>query len=603
MFAARADTFPGTTITATDAVISGQTVNDSLRYRRLVSGLLESGRFDGALVSVELGMLLESIFSNEGTLGDDLRWFERNQARLDSPGRYVWRDRQSLELSGGGIQGGFDRHYLQTVAIRMNAFAREPSSARDLLLSLPIVTEVTERTSPDFQLATRRLLTAQVSNMAFVDLRTFTGFESQLQATFEAALLLIGETDRTAQHELIAHLPETNEGFRNRLITAAYTEYSRELQQWADGVISTEFDPILWGSVAAWASAGVGSGIRGEGISQFAEPEALQAFADGNQWIFDDALRHYARLLDFLEETGPNPTVIEFERYLSGSGEGTADFGPNDQRIQLGVAALIASRYATGTDRLRLAHISNLLFADVEQQGIQLMLETAADVPFLPDDLATIFVNILIGETEINVDQPVEDIYDFDPETGSVNYQTNNLPGDFLDLDFDCLFADPGECQDPALISNVGLDTYLDSDALNFDFFGTDSSVTLDLPILDSFPEGTHDEWGNGSYSPEVGVWRTNNILAIAPSLGSTSDASDWANWDERMWFLANLFRVVIVDQSIKGAPVDGAGLEVTFADSSQFTDLYQPESIESLSVDLFEGRRSLVNAPAIAGQ
>ena len=434
-----------------------------------------------------------------------------------------------------------------------------------------------------------------------IDLRRFTGFEPQIREMFELALEETGENDRVAHHDLISRLPETYEGVRNELITGYYHELANTIQIWADGAArgSAEADarPVAWGSVAQWASLGIQAPIQenlrldqdiflwfGEGLSLVDGHTIRQAAGDGNQWIFTDALRHYARLANFVE-TNPNPTVTEWEAYFHES-----NWEEFDRVAREAMLALVASRYASepaAQQALMLVHTAN--FGDVEQQGAQHFLELLDDSvdgqwDAVPNRFVAAYVNVQMGSSFINVDLPLQDAFTFvDGESleqnslelgfagplfetvkGQVEGQQNHDP-EFWNSQIVCrsagpldLPSDPGEpgedCFEWPRLSVEQRGEFLSRSTLQVVFDAdTTREGTLDLRQIETYPSEGHDY-----YTRFWSDWRLAARVAAGQYLSADNDVysatrnGSWSTFDRRMWFLMNLFRANLMDPAVK---------------------------------------------------
>ena len=277
--------------------------------------------------------------------------------------------------------------------IKLGAFDGDPVAAKAALTAMPLVTED--------ELGNRRQYATDVeqygilddarnekgdTRRSLVDMREFSGFESNLYRLLEQALEAVpvdSDTQRAQHLGFVARLPETNTGVRNELITGYYREVGNAVQVWVNGEDPASSRPVIWANIAQWASSGVRApivddvrGLLDAGIDfgdlvLFIEPEDVrQAIADGNQWIFEDAARHYARLIDFVDRY-PNPTVEQWENYFSPSHDGTDgltwQWSSFDRIAREGMMALVASRYAEDPEHQQaLMFIHNASFGDVE---------------------------------------------------------------------------------------------------------------------------------------------------------------------------------------------------------------------------------------------
>lgn len=613
---------PGTRIplfpdNAGTTTYSAAALEDSLAFRSFVKALIENDAFitDRLGDYYDIGQLLDLQAPMPAAIADGQAWLADNtQLFFDQDPAYQWArahdrpgpSRFEVHANPAAI---VQDNYLLTMATRMHAFDGDPAFAAELLLSFGSVTDTSLRGA----------------SQNGIDLRRFTGFERQLASLFEDAIATVSPSDRTTQHEMVFRLPETYAGIRNQLITGVYTEYADAISAWADGTESpTNQLPVTWGHIASYASAGIGGPIRGDfnaladaanDLGLGSEHVLRQASADGNQWIFGDALRHYATLLELIE-ANPNPSVAQWEAYLNNP----SNFRARDRRAQEAMIALIGSRYADDdlAERQRLMFLATAAFGDVEQAGAQWFLRQIEDDVFGPNEVAVVFFDAQMGARELNVDQPIPEIYNFDagaPSTlnNSPQYvpdgaRAANFQSDFWTTDFVCWSSDPaaGPCNDPA-VPGVDRNAIYDS-TVDFQFDGGDRLTTIDVNLRTGFdPSVDFVSWREpASYSPRVSTWRTGgsqplNIALctdLVPCSYIDSDAELWADFPDRMWFLVNLFRATIVDPNLRQEPRDFNGLAHGFGNRKVLTgddadwDLdrhWNAAAIAQLSVETFD--------------
>ncbi len=177
-----------------------------------------------------------------------------------------------------------DHGKLVIAAINNGTFLHSPRRAREFIASLPI----------------------EAAHGGFIDM--FEVRPDSLRALHETATadLVGGDADLLTHLKIIAHLPESADGYRNHLITRAYAELGRRFEASING--DRAFDPSAPGhSGASWfifgmaASDSVGPVIDGSlSVLGFVPVtnEARQDVANGNQAIFSDFTDGFeARLL------------------------------------------------------------------------------------------------------------------------------------------------------------------------------------------------------------------------------------------------------------------------------------------------------------------
>ena len=607
---------------------SAAALDDSLAFRSLVKALIEND----TLVTDRLGRSydIDDLLALEGPLPAEIAagqaWLADNAALFsDQVPAYQWA-RAHDEPGPSRFEVHFDPNrivqdnYLLTMATRMHAFVGDADFAAQLLLSFGSVTDTPLRSADQYG----------------IDLRRFTGFENQLAVLFEDAVGTLSALDRTGHHEMVFRLPETYAGVRNQLITGVYTEYGDAIVSWVDGdETATELLPVTWGNIASYASAGIGGPIRGDfnfladaanDLGLGSEHVMRQAAADGNQWIFADALRHYASLLELIEAT-PNPSIAQWEAYFNDP----SNFRARDRRAQQAMIALVASRYADDDfdERQRLMFLATAAFGDVEQAGAQWYLGRIEDDVFGPNELAAIFIDVQMGDVELQVDQTVGENYrEFDPtapvtganrptyERGDDARRAANFTSSFWTTDFVCWSDDPaaGPCNDPSA-PGVDVDALFDS-TINFQFDGGDRTSAVDVNLRSGFDPGLDfAHWHEpSSYSAAIAPWRTgggasSGCTDLVACSYINSDAGLWADFPDRMWFLVNFFRAAIVDESIREEPRDYEQLNHGFGNRKVLTgdDAYwyidrhwNPLTIAQLSVETFDGGAPAVVPPAV---
>lgn len=344
-----------------------------------------------------------------------------------------------------------------------------------------------------------------------VDIRQYDLLDDQLALAFDLAVLN-SPADRTLHHALVSHLPETGSGFRNALITAMYIEYSQAVQSWLGGRVDNN-----WGLVAPWASAGVRGPIRGEFPAWVHTPR--QAAADGNQWIFNDVGYKYASFVELIE-AHPNPTESQLEQFFENTFDG------NDRAIRDGFLALVAAKKEADPQRAQeLLFVSNALLATHEQSGVQPYLEKL-DQWFLPgSEVENWFVNLEMGAGfELHTDLDLYDQYGLAPE--------GPPPADNRIWNTPVLDYDPTGLSASDLYDTAGFDVEVG---------GGQQAGVVNVAAL-----------GGPALDPSWTAWR--NAPADA-DLYTSSRADTWWDWEDRMWFLLNLFRITHTDPSIQTPP------------------------------------------------
>lgn len=411
---------------------------------------------------------------------------------------------------------GFDLDGLLALAVDQQAFGDDPVAARALVLSLPVA----DGRDPGLSI---RLLGAE-----------------GVAALADAALAAAG-TGLTDVHAVIAHLPETTDGTRNRLITSFYSV----LADRADALFAgpDAGDPLAaghpganWLLFAPWASDGVGAVIDGSFSAFGVHPMAgqSQAAADGNQWIFDDIGRRYAAFIELVERTG-SPSEADLERFFA------ERFGPGDEEIRRGFVAYAALLGETdAVQRQVLMLQADTLVATHEQAGAQHELEALSAGP---DGLLTRYIRLRVAGRTIDVQ------HDLPPVAGAGN-RVVGLP---------LLALDPG-----------GRSVASFSDAVRRFAVGGDAPGVVDLvpisgvhDVEPTFPTATTDWWreGSGLLCPTPTGTTTTTTTGPAPPVAPCappspdglegSGASSWPDPAERMWSIHKLFEQFLADPAL----------------------------------------------------
>jgi hypothetical protein len=347
-----------------------------------------------------------------------------------------------------------------------------------------------------------------------------------------------------------------------------YAEYAQAIDEWVRGFVpgTRNLQPRKgnnWAKAATWASVGAGGKIRGEFPAILTGVQ--QTFADGNQWIFNDIGVRYAALVELTEQS-TNPTPAAWEAFFQ------ANFGPGDQVIRVGFLALIAAHYETDPARAqKLMLQSTMLFLTHEQAGAQPYLKDL-DLVF-PDGIEALFANIDfgVGRTVHTADDIGPDLsIDLNSATAPVRYADNLIWSTNL------LSLDPAG-QDASVI--------FDAAGFNVQVGSAPSGPTVDLAALTGLGSSVPTAWQ---------TWRTSGAheLYVEPNTGySTPEAGvcdsspycgtaayRWWDWEERMWYLLNLFRVLNNDQRVARPPAHAELSDPRFA-------VYDPGVIQRLSV------------------
>jgi hypothetical protein len=408
------------------------------------------------------------------------------------------RDQMAVPDHLGTDPMGFHRDGVIALAIDQQAFP-DPDDARRFVMTLPVADAYGHGGLPI-------TLVSEEGTKALAN-----------------SALIGAHGDLTDQHGVISHLPETigwgeprgavsqPGGVRNTLINAFYNELAvRADALFAGGDLAGH--PELaghpganWLMFAPWASNGVHGAISGDttGPLGFTTSGIQQGAADGNQFIFNDIGSHFASFIE-LYEHNPHPSEAQLEGFFRNN------FHDGDGTIRNGFAAYVAAMEEDDPARKqRLLFEGNTLVATHEQAGVQPYLER---VSFGPDEIATRFVQLQVGDQRLSVTDNVPP-----------GPTTNNLiiPEPILSFDTGNMTA----------ASFVG-------DEHSFRIGGTPTAGVVDMD-----PIRGHEAF-QPSFSGSTRVWWENGTGDDAhdPDSLQDSDASSWTNWNERMNYIAHLF-------------------------------------------------------------
>jgi len=355
------------------------------------------------------------------------------------------------------------------------------------------------------------------------------------------AALIAARGDLSEQVSAIAHLPETDGGVRNALISAMYARMGAQMDVVANGDLPAGellADPTRpghsganWMVIAPWASNGVRDPITGRFRAAGVVPApygARQAAADGNQWIFNDIGGRYAAFLEMYQDGG-RPDAAQLERFF--------DRGFQDGDAQIRSAFAAYAEVPVTQDPVRrqqLMYQGNVLIAVHEQAGAQPWLER---VSVGPDAIATEFVELEIGSRTVQVNRDLSEL----------DTPNNLLVGRPL-LDLDPGAADPHVLAPNALagVSLGHIDGVQD----------LDSAFPLTLAEM--------AERGGTSTRPVLvpgSPFPAQMPVAADPDSRTGTAAPAWTDRDERMWTIVKLFEQTHTEAAL----YDTSGIFVGF--------------------------------------
>ena len=186
---------------------------------------------------------------------------------------------------------------------------------------------------------------------------------------------------------------------------------------------------------------------------------------------------------------------------------------------------------------------SNGLLATHEQEGVQGHLD-CLDSPLIPDQLEAGFVTLRIGDEDLRVTTPLGQDYGLGAGIDDLGLNDLDSPPDATNRIWDVpLFDLDPNLGDPSTIF----------DAPGFDYrVGISATGAIDarpLTGLDrpSMPTGW-EAWRSSATNFDERLF---GDFFVGTAVGS------WSDWEERMWYLINLFRIIHTDNSLQGLPQD----------------------------------------------
>ncbi|QUY40351.1 peptidoglycan-binding protein [Acaryochloris marina] len=304
-----------------------------------------------------------------------------------------------------------------------------------------------------------------------------------------AAAGLRHTSDLSGAVDLITHLPETNTGVRNQLITATYAEIAVRLDEFLG-----ENSGANWAHWGVWASDAVGKVIRNEGgvplvITNGATGPQRTKIAEGNLLLFEELAPKLAAFYEeFIGDATPNTEKLQ--TFLE-------QLDPDQQKFSDGFEAWYEARFETNLQRKQeLTLVGNYNLVQHEQLLIDETLDDIlTEIPWYGD-----VVNLFSGN--LGTDRANEAI--------KVEY-----PGRSSSVAFNVPEHDPTVAQ---------YTNYL------VDYFAIgDERIKDDLIKY-------HDLGGGNSPGPE--------------SLTDTY-ADDWVNYNERIYYILQDWRLHHTDSNL----------------------------------------------------
>lgn len=534
----------------------------------------DDGKLDGRLSTDDLDAILESTSASPEArtvarfLVDhpsSFGWFAIGSASADGPITHVNTSERFVDFDD-----------LLSLTIGQHAFAADPAGARRWTLSL----------------ADRATWMDVSGKTSGIDIRLSS--DDGLRALGAAALA--DATTLADQVAVVATMPESRGGVRNQLITFYYAELAGRMNERLNIGLDPDNPRALghsganWMQFAPWASNSVGPAIRAEVSAYLQSPSwsDRQYAADGNQYIFGDVAIRYAEFLEAFPPGAPidaasieqffmrpHPIVVRRDLFDGGHGQLRDSF-----------AYYLAAIEATDpVIRQRLTMQANLLIATHEQAGAQHALAGIVDLDVGDDGwfrgtigefggwlmegsdekVATNRMQLVVGfgderhvismsEDLLETSSPYNNRILHDSLAGVLNPE--GRPG-----------VDVGNIR-------VGFDTA--GDVRLPDIGGWDDPP--DGSGMDPFPTDVREWQEQAGFELSASDRRMMEHLGQDPdALPSTfgTDTHNWADPNERQWFISNLFQQMHTD------PVLFAGLDDLTIDSDWGSGLsYLPDNV-----------------------
>jgi EF hand len=391
-----------------------------------------------------------------------------------------------------------------------------------------------------------------------------------------AASALSAAPSLRMQVETVAFLPENTSAIRNQLITAYYVKIGNAKTAWLNPGLVNPLDVtdpnstgLDWLVIGANASNSVGPVISGQAklpylndiighVGENLNQSERNQMAEGNQRIFTDVAIRNAALMEAFP-TGKPVTTEELTKFLGKSLYANKEqmFDTGDQQMRDSMLFALAAREETDPmARKQLSYMATTSTAIHEQASIQKQLEGIFGAGWSDDGFRGLLAKVgpaLIGTSAEELGTGLLGVLkfgDFDTAGPGFNLQRDlddqktkvalpkNNPIGALDLASDL---------SPAGVTSVevgGKTVTLDGSSLNLANLAGWETV-----------KGS----GNKNFEIDPKVWAENGVKdsktfatkggpvtvgSDKPTrpLGNTA-ATDWTDYEQRMWFIANLFQ------------------------------------------------------------
>ena len=454
----------------------------------------------------------------------------------------------------GTYEDGVSYNDVVGAVINRHAFANDPEAAYAFVTQLPT---------------------------AFDDLSGKTsGFDIRLvedDALRALARAALGGADGFVEQTLVvSYLPESEGAVRNLLITAYYAEIAKRMNHRLNAHLVDPLDPgavghsgAHWAMMAPHASNGVRPVITAELTAFGLEPsrDDRQSAADGNQYIFGTIGPTYAAFLDAFpagEEITEDRVRDYFDPTLRLGGTSHLLFRPGQADLRDGFVYYAAALEEDDPlHRQELVFTGNLLLATSEQGGAQNWIEKITDLDWSDDGwratsqafswviggdeaIATSLMRLPLG-IATGADTDDAEVFELAIDVPNRPGVNNTVLGTPL-VDFD------PTAEDRQVVAvgdfTVGLDG-VEGDVTTDELQGWDNPP--DGSDMDALPTSVVD-WAEGG---------DGNILATGGGVVEEGRGSDdginlagtgairWNDWEERQWYIANLFHQFHTDPSL----------------------------------------------------
>jgi hypothetical protein len=435
-------------------------------------------------------------------------------------------------------------------SVRLNAFGSNDGKIH--LNDLLTVAVDQQALIADAKLAQEMVVT-QFPNIAFTDDVMDIRLVSDDGLKALAASALSASPTLRMQAETVAFLPENTSGIRNQLITAYYVKIGAAKTAWLNPKLADPLDVsdpgstgLDWLVIGANASNSVSTVINGDAKLPYvgwdlAASERNQ-MAEGNQRIFTDvAVRNAALMERFPTGQAVDPLVLK--DFLSGARYSNKElmFNRGDRQMRDAMLFSLAAREeADPAKRRQLSFMATASTAIHEQASIQNQLEgifggswsdegirgpgaeaLTRGIGSTPEEMGTRLLGVLkFGD--FGTPGPSFNLQrDLDAQKKRVTLPTNNPIGN-LDLTTDL---------SPATVKSV---------TINGKLVALDGS-SLQLANLAGWETVKGSDNKNFEIDPKV--WKTNGGKSNAKRPLEGTGATDWTDYEQRMWYIDNLFQ------------------------------------------------------------